>query len=223
MKMRHKNVNEIARIANKQLFFEEARQQHITFRTEYPRLVKSFKELQQSFREDGSPENITRRFQVVQGQFDRDNTLGLKFRQAYIANYKLAYPDKSDEKGCIKTIFYKGRRQSKRKFNLATTKSHGYKINITRTNIEADKKWLKRPRTVLLDVTYIKHWSEKVTVLPYYDLIFEKPTNQFISLLLQKTDDYKALSTPEKKRKNEAAANKRKKQREQSPIVNTVS
>jgi hypothetical protein len=44
------------------------------------------KEFKQSFWEDGSLESLAKMFQVVQGQYEHDNTLGQKFRQAYFAN-----------------------------------------------------------------------------------------------------------------------------------------
>jgi hypothetical protein len=62
----------------------------------------------------------------------------------------------------------------KRRLNKAAEATHGYKINITRTNIKWKERFTKRKKSGLFDVTYVKHQNKKVqsmTLVRYLNLM----------------------------------------------------
>jgi hypothetical protein len=167
IKKRLRHLHEMVRISNEQLMYEEALSQGITYGDKkQPKPIKSFKDLKTSIKDDGSPDNMTKMFHVVQGQYDRDKSLGKKFKDAYFERYNLGYPEGYKGKGCIEKMFYRGRRELKRKLNNCSEKSHGWKINITRKHddINVKNQFFKRPMGSF-DCGYIKHNDTLVSVL----------------------------------------------------------
>ena len=157
-------VQSWARTQIQQMMYQEAKVQNLTSGV-HQRRVQSYKDLVESYKEDGSVAHVKKIWQVAFGAFDDKKgwakTLADTFMSGHGWNYELDNLPTNRRTYCVEQAIAKVKVEIVKRMNAAVMNTHKNTIGISRDqkDITAETKFAKRKKAVFQPHFIVSHVS----------------------------------------------------------------
>ena len=168
------SVQSWSRTQIQQMMYQEAKEQNLTC-GRFKRSVQSYKDILESYKEDGSVDHVKKIWEVAFGGFDRNKGWAKDLADTFMSRhgweYELVNIPPNKRTYCVEQTIAKVKVELIKRLNAAVLKTHKNTIGISRDakNITKETKFEKRKKAVFQPHFIVSHVSP---ILIRADLLF---------------------------------------------------